>query len=361
MPIDFTTMDGYQFEDYISDLFRKLGFYVETTSYSNDGGVDLIATFSQPIFSGKYIIQCKNWVVPVGQPEVRDLYGVVMDRRANKGILITTSDFTQQAYDFAEGKNIELINGTILKKVIDDMTENSEINQHKQNDLFRNERYTYYKEIIISEPNVASHYLQMINYLREYVKQQNPEVCTLELFEEIIRWTEQLITRCYKNPSKLSDKQTALMFEAEAYIHIGKLAEATEILLKCNSFKIRYGDDIFGTNKINGRICHVGCRNIIPWNLYAAYKYINYDKGCNLLASEIKNLENKKSYFGRLFVYPKGGISSSGNEKTQHIYISSFYEDEIREPTFFYTRFYQKTQDEYKKEIDYVLKLHGII
>lgn len=97
-------MDGYQFEDYISNLFQKLGFSVEATDYSNDGGIDLVATYEKPIFSGKYIIQCKNWSGPVGQPEVRDLYGVVMDQRANKGILITPSDYTQQAYDFAKGK-----------------------------------------------------------------------------------------------------------------------------------------------------------------------------------------------------------------------------------------------------------------
>ena len=111
MAIDFTTMDGYQFEDYISSLFRRLGFEVEATNYSNDGGVDLVATYKQPVFSGKYIIQCKNWTGPVGQPEVRDLYGVVMDCRANKGIIITPSDYTEQAYAFADGKNIELING----------------------------------------------------------------------------------------------------------------------------------------------------------------------------------------------------------------------------------------------------------
>ena len=57
MNVDFSAMDGYEFEDYISNLFRRLGFEVEPTNYSNDGGVDLIATFNQPIFSGKYIIK----------------------------------------------------------------------------------------------------------------------------------------------------------------------------------------------------------------------------------------------------------------------------------------------------------------
>ena len=57
MNVDFSAMDGYEFEDYISNLFRRLGFEVEPTNYSNDGGVDLIATFNQPIFSGKYTLQ----------------------------------------------------------------------------------------------------------------------------------------------------------------------------------------------------------------------------------------------------------------------------------------------------------------
>ena len=99
-------MTGYEFENYISTLLINMGFEVEVTQRSNDGGIDLIAIYEKPIFSGKYIVQCKKWATSVGQPEVRDLYGVVMDQRANKGILITTSDFTAQAYDFAKGKNI---------------------------------------------------------------------------------------------------------------------------------------------------------------------------------------------------------------------------------------------------------------
>ena len=115
--MDFTTINGYEFEDYVSNILRNMGFEIEQTTYSNDGGIDIIANFNKPIFSGRYIVQCKNWQGNVGAPEIRDLYGVVMDQRANKGILITPSDFTEQAYGFAKGKNIELINGDILTKL----------------------------------------------------------------------------------------------------------------------------------------------------------------------------------------------------------------------------------------------------
>ena len=68
-----------------------------------------------------------------------------MDQRANKGILITPSDYTEQAYDFAKGKNIELINGSILKSLINE----EECIDTPSNDYdyeYRNDRYNYLKK-----------------------------------------------------------------------------------------------------------------------------------------------------------------------------------------------------------------------
>lgn len=351
-------MDGYQFEDYISNLFQKLGFSVEATDYSNDGGIDLVATYEKPIFSGKYIIQCKNWSGPVGQPEVRDLYGVVMDQRANKGILITPSDYTQQAYDFAKGKNIELINGSVLKTLISDTSGFDSATVPLTNNSFRDDRYMYYQDRITEEPKVADNYVRMINYLREYVKKQDTDACSVELFDDIIRWAEQLIARCYKTPSKANDKQIVQLIQAEAYIHIGKLAEATEILLKCNQFWIQTNSG-FGSRGRDG--IHHGYSHIISWNLYVAFSKINYERGCALLVSKIRRPEADPSYLGKLFVYPHVRLSCLRNQKTYHIWMNSFCEEESRDPAFFINRFYNKTPDEYATEIDKILKLHGII
>jgi restriction endonuclease Mrr len=49
------------------------------TTYSNDGGIDIVTFYDRPIFYGKYTIQCKNWQGTVAAPEIRDLYGVVTD------------------------------------------------------------------------------------------------------------------------------------------------------------------------------------------------------------------------------------------------------------------------------------------
>ena len=375
MIIDFSTMDGYQFEDYISNLFRRLGFEVEATSYSNDGGVDLVATYKQPVFSGKYIIQCKNWNGPVGQPEVRDLYGVVMDQRANKGILITPSDYTQQAYDFANGKNIELINGPILRGLLTTNYENDNVNAApKVNATFRNERYSYYQNAIAEEPNNVSNYLQMIEYLRSYIKEQNPDVCSIELLDDIIDWTDKLIHKCFKTKSKEIDKTMATMFKVEAFILTGRLAEATETLLKCDSFWI-YGVYAYVCNVYDGCISvvnhmHIGSA-ILAWDLYVAFKHIKYKRGCELIISKLRNESVFSGWFDDyhyttekmeyLHIHPTPQMSTVVSGKAKHLNMSRFYEKDIKDPTFFFERFYRKDTEGYAKEIDDVLRMHGII
>jgi HJR/Mrr/RecB family endonuclease len=111
---DLNYMDGHQFEALIEDLVRRMGLTVDERKLTADGGVDILAHSHEPLFEGKYVIQCKRYTQKVPEPPVRDLYGVVHSRNANKGILITNSTFTQAAIDFAKDKQLELIDGTAL-------------------------------------------------------------------------------------------------------------------------------------------------------------------------------------------------------------------------------------------------------
>ncbi len=115
---DVDNLSGIEFENVCQALVEKMGFTTQTTKASGDGGIDLIAYNHQPLLSGKYIIQCKRYAGSVGEPIIRDLYGVIMSERANKGILMTTGHFTKSAIGFAEGKPIELIDGPTLKSLM---------------------------------------------------------------------------------------------------------------------------------------------------------------------------------------------------------------------------------------------------
>lgn len=111
---DINSLSGIEFEKVCQKLVENMGFETETTKASGDGGIDLIAYNHQPLLSGKYIIQCKRYTGSVGEPIIRDLYGVITSERANKGILMTTGTFTKSAIAFADGKPIELIDGEKL-------------------------------------------------------------------------------------------------------------------------------------------------------------------------------------------------------------------------------------------------------
>jgi restriction system protein len=104
----------HAFETVIRDLFQAMGFDTYQTRPSRDGGVDCVAHYTKTVIGGKYIIQAKRYVHRVPVEAVRDLAGALDHERASKGILVATSDFTPAGYQFAQGKPIELINGSGL-------------------------------------------------------------------------------------------------------------------------------------------------------------------------------------------------------------------------------------------------------
>ena len=74
---------------------------METGSSSGDGGVDLIPHAN----GGRTPVQCKHWKqgrVTVNM--VRELYGVIHDRGAVRGIITCFGSYTQEAKEFAGHK-----------------------------------------------------------------------------------------------------------------------------------------------------------------------------------------------------------------------------------------------------------------
>jgi len=109
-------MKPAEFEDYVADLFTRLGYKAEAVGASHDGGVDVVIQKD----GVKGYIQCKKFItseVTVG--DVRDFYGTLADHLTNgKGYFITTNKFTLEAEKFADDKPIELIDGYKLIRYI---------------------------------------------------------------------------------------------------------------------------------------------------------------------------------------------------------------------------------------------------
>ena len=107
----FRRFDPYSFEKLVAYLFIKKGYDAEVTQSSRDMGVDVMARNSTEAIT----IQVKKWNANVGGPDVHKTLGSMVSQRATRAIMITTSDFTNQAYEIQKtGSPIELWNGRRL-------------------------------------------------------------------------------------------------------------------------------------------------------------------------------------------------------------------------------------------------------
>ena len=139
---NLASMDWLDFENLIRELFEwkfnKNGGECKITQASRDGGVDAVAFDPDPILGGKIIIQAKRYTNTVGVSAVRDLYGTLINEGASKGILITTSDYGSDAYKFAKGKPITLLNGNNLLHLLNEMGTKAYIDIKEAKKLLKN-------------------------------------------------------------------------------------------------------------------------------------------------------------------------------------------------------------------------------
>ncbi|MBU1702319.1 MAG: restriction endonuclease [Candidatus Eisenbacteria bacterium] len=130
--VNLAAMHWDDFEHLIRELFEEeftgSGGEVKVTQASSDGGVDAIAFDPDPIRGGKIVIQAKRYTNVVGVAAVRDLYGTVMNEGATKGILVTTSDYGRDSYEFAKDKPITLLNGNNLLSLLEKHGHKARIN-----------------------------------------------------------------------------------------------------------------------------------------------------------------------------------------------------------------------------------------
>lgn len=113
------------FERLVLDVLHAMGYGmsrkdIEQVGKSNDGGIDGVISLDR-LGLEKVYVQAKRWQNTVGRPEVQGFYGALAGQRARKGVFITTSNFSQQAVDFASSvEGVILIDGLRLAKLMVD-------------------------------------------------------------------------------------------------------------------------------------------------------------------------------------------------------------------------------------------------
>lgn len=111
-------MHWLEFEALVGEYYRQKGFRVsQCLSHAPDGGVDIELKKDGEL----QLVQCKHWKArKVGVKVLRELYGVMLDRQADKMIVVTSGNFTAEAITFAASKPFELIHGGKLLAMIEE-------------------------------------------------------------------------------------------------------------------------------------------------------------------------------------------------------------------------------------------------
>ncbi|MCL5941974.1 MAG: restriction endonuclease [Actinobacteria bacterium] len=118
-PASFGDFTGREFEEYVAALLRGLGYAVEVTPYTRDGGVDLVARQTDEIGLEKVLyVQCKNHSTAVGVEVVRSLLGILPPEDTGaRAVLVCPAGFSAEARRFAKGRGVRLIDESSLREL----------------------------------------------------------------------------------------------------------------------------------------------------------------------------------------------------------------------------------------------------
>lgn len=106
------TMNGYEFESFIAELFTRMGYKVQITQSAGDYGIDVIARKKEVSIG----IQAKCYSNKVPNKAIQEAIAGISFYNLNKGLVVTNNYFTKQAQNQAIRSNIMLWDRNILNE-----------------------------------------------------------------------------------------------------------------------------------------------------------------------------------------------------------------------------------------------------
>ena len=103
-------MTGKQFEDFISELFGRLGYKTKVTKTSGDQGIDVIVEKNNMIIG----IQTKCYSSKVGNAAIQEAVAGKAFYHLYRVMVITNNYFTKSASELAEANGVILWDRSIL-------------------------------------------------------------------------------------------------------------------------------------------------------------------------------------------------------------------------------------------------------
>lgn len=109
-------MDGYQFEEFLEELYRIQGYSVQRTPKGKDQGADLFIES----YGRRVVIQAKNYSANIGNKAVQEVIAAKDFYSCDDGIVVANRYFTPSAKELAAKSNIKLVDRDELQKYLED-------------------------------------------------------------------------------------------------------------------------------------------------------------------------------------------------------------------------------------------------
>jgi restriction system protein len=105
-------MSGPEFERYMAEVYRALGYNVEMRGGSGDQGVDLLLRKGREFVA----VQCKNHQRPVNNTAIQEVYTGQRYYGANQAWVVAPAGFTKGARPLARRTGVRLFDRASIEQ-----------------------------------------------------------------------------------------------------------------------------------------------------------------------------------------------------------------------------------------------------
>jgi len=107
-PSELFNLTSREFEEFMAQLYNKLGYNVELTKTTRDGGKDIILRKPDILGDMVFYVECKQYDSKnkVGIDIIQRFAGIIEMDKINGGIIATTSFFSKDAKDWIMEKDL---------------------------------------------------------------------------------------------------------------------------------------------------------------------------------------------------------------------------------------------------------------
>ncbi|MBV9454239.1 MAG: restriction endonuclease [Rubrobacter sp.] len=104
-------MSGPQFEAFMVNLFRAMGYQANMLGGPGDQGVDILLQRNKE----RIAVQCKNHAKPVGNRPVQEVFAGMRHHRCDQAWVVAPAGYTKGAYDLVRSVDVSLFDGRNIK------------------------------------------------------------------------------------------------------------------------------------------------------------------------------------------------------------------------------------------------------